>query len=72
MRSPHGRRGSICAHFGWTAEYLLHGIPWGEVQRMLIDAPRPADPADAQGRDITLTDSNAAHWARILNKRINK
>jgi hypothetical protein len=29
----------VCSHFGWTLDYLLHGIPWGTVQRMLIDAP---------------------------------
>jgi len=39
LKSPYGSRGSICAHFGWTYDYLLWGIPWPIVQRMLIDAP---------------------------------
>ena len=39
LNSPHGRRGAICEHFGWTYDYLLHGVAWSIVQRMMIDAP---------------------------------
>ena len=39
LNSPHGRRGAICAHFGWTYDYLTRGIAWGIVQRMMVDAP---------------------------------
>ena len=39
MNSPHGRRGAICAHFGWTYDYLTRGIAWSIVQRMMVDAP---------------------------------
>ena len=40
LKSPYGRRGSICSHFGWTYDYLLHDIGWPTVQKMLIDASR--------------------------------
>lgn len=29
----------ILSHFGWSYNYLLWGISWANVQRMLIDAP---------------------------------
>jgi hypothetical protein len=38
LKSPFGRRGEICARFGWTWEYLHNGIAWATVQRMMIDA----------------------------------
>lgn len=31
--------GQICHHFSWTLDYLLWGVDWRIVQRMLIDAP---------------------------------
>lgn len=73
MKSPHGRRGSVCAHFGWTLEYLLHGIPWATVQRMLIDAPymeetgEVGDPGADTG-PVRLTDENAAEIMRMINR----
>lgn len=29
----------ICAHFGWTWEYLHHGIPFNTVQKIMRDLP---------------------------------
>ncbi|MCF2498403.1 hypothetical protein [Dyadobacter chenhuakuii] len=39
MKSPFGSRGAILAHFHWTWDYLLWGIKWPVVQRMLADGP---------------------------------
>lgn len=33
LSSPHGRRGAICAHMGWTYRYLTEGISWALVQK---------------------------------------
>lgn len=69
LKSPHGRRGSVCAHFGWTLDYLLHGIPWGTVQRMLIDAPGVEDEDTTKGdTEIVLTDDNADEVMKLINK----
>lgn len=58
----------MCAHFGWPLDYLLHGIPWGTVQRMLIDAPgvEDIDPKTGTG-DIVLTDDNADQVLAMIN-----
>ena len=59
----------MCAHFGWTLDYLLHGIPWGTVQRMIIDAPGVEDGEDGKGdTEIVLTDDNADEVLRMINK----
>lgn len=29
-----------CSHFGWTFDYVVDGIDWRVLQRMLIDSPR--------------------------------
>lgn len=29
----------ICTHFGWTWEYLHHGIPFNTVQKIMRDLP---------------------------------
>lgn len=55
LNSPHGRRGAICAHFGWTYDYLLRGIAWGLVQRMMVDAPGYDYNADDDDTVIDLT-----------------
>lgn len=72
LNSPHGRRGSICAHFHWTYDYLLHGIPWGTVQRMLIDAPR----YDTEGSGDGITEQydardNPEDFIAAINRMIN-
>lgn len=59
----------MCSHFGWTLDYLLHGIPWGTVQRMLIDAPGVEDDEDTKKEDteIVLTDDNADEVMKLIN-----
>ncbi|NDU97183.1 hypothetical protein [Spirosoma terrae] len=39
LKSPFGSRGAICAHYGWSWQYLHWGIRYTIVQRMMIDAP---------------------------------
>lgn len=59
-----GRRGAICEHFGWTYDYLLHGIAWSLVQRMMIDAP--SYDMDADGDTVEI-DLNAENGEQIMN-----
>lgn len=74
LKSPHGRRGSVCAHFGWTLDYLLHGIAWATVQRMLIDAPGIEDTKgnkpghSGEDAEIVLTEDNAAEVMNLINR----
>ena len=67
LNSPYGRRGAICEHFGWTYDYLLHGIGWPTVQKMMIDAPS----FDIDGEDkhevIALTESNEQQILNYVN-----
>lgn len=64
LNSPHGRRGAILAHFGWTYDYLLNGIAWSVVQRMMIDAPSySTDTTD----EIELTDKNSEEIMNYVN-----
>lgn len=67
LNSPHGRRGAICEHFGWTYDYLLHGIAWSIVQRMMIDAPSYdfEDKPDVQ--EIKLTEDNNEQIMNFVN-----
>jgi hypothetical protein len=49
-------------------DYLEHGISWGKVQRMLIDAPSIEDEEEKKGdTNITLTDSNADEVLAMIN-----
>lgn len=58
----------MCSHFGWTLDYLLHGIPWGTVQRMLIDEPGVEDEdTKKEDTEIVLTDDNADEVMKIIN-----
>ncbi|MBD5228869.1 MAG: hypothetical protein HDS69_02340 [Bacteroidales bacterium] len=60
-------------------DYLLHGIAWGAVQRMLIDAPGVEEKSKGGGSsgksgddvEIALTDDNAAEIMNLIN-RINR
>lgn len=65
LNSPHGRRGAICSHFGWTYDYLVNGIAWGLVQRMMIDAPN----YESEGNDdeIELTEENGEKIMNYIN-----
>lgn len=61
----------MCSHFGWTLDYLLHGIPWGTVQRMLIDAPGVEDEdTKKEDTEIVLTgDSTNGQLKRCATAR---
>ncbi|MDR1652229.1 MAG: hypothetical protein LBS01_01005 [Prevotellaceae bacterium] len=67
MQSPYGRRGSICAHLGWTWDYLHHEIAWNIVQRIMIDAPNVGSDTDKVG-DIKITDENADKVLKQINQ----
>ena len=68
LRSPHGRRGAICAHFGWTLDYLTNGIAWSTVQKMMIDAPSyDTEEEEGEVEDMILTDSNSESIMEYVN-----
>ena len=69
MNSPVGRRGAICERFGWTYDYLLHGIAWSIVERMVVDAPS-YDYDDNDTTEISLTDDNGEQVMNFLNTMI--
>lgn len=57
----------MCQHFGWTYDYLLHGIAWSVVQRMMIDAPS-YDLSDNNGvEEIELTENNSEQILNYVN-----
>jgi len=66
LNSPFGRRGAICEHFGWTYDYLLHGIGWPTVQKMMIDAPS-FDIEDDSHEVIELSESNEQQILNYVN-----
>ena len=65
LKSPYGRRGAICAHFGWTWEYLHHGIAWSAVQRIMADLPSYEVKKDNDGMD--LKPENADQIMNLIN-----
>ncbi len=69
LDSTFGRRGAICEHFGWTLEYLEHGVSWPIVQRMMIDAPG-VEYTDGEVEEITLTADNSADIMNYVNSLI--
>ena len=72
LNSPYGRRGSICAHLGWTWDYLHHGVAWAIVQRLLIDAPSIADDEDGSTdtKATKITSENAESILQQINNLI--
>lgn len=68
LNSPFGNRGAICAHYGWTWEYLHQGIAWAIVQRMLADAPNYTG-AD-KDKETKLTNKNKKNVASAINSMI--
>ena len=72
MNSPHGRRGAICAHFGWTYDYLVNGIAWSLVERMMIDAPSYEYDSATGGIPSSLTLDNNEDVINYLNSLNNK
>lgn len=69
LKSPQGRRGAICAHFGWRLDYLTDGLPWAQVLRMMADAPG-YEPGDGGAEEHSLTGDNAADIAAMINGMI--
>ena len=66
LKSPYGRRGSICAHFSWTWDYLHHGLPWATIQRMLIDAPSIETEKDGK-KHVEITPDNVDDIINSIN-----
>lgn len=64
LRSPYGQRGAICQHFGWTWDYLHHGIAWSVVERIMIDLPTYIKKDE---EDIVLTADNAEDIMNYVN-----
>jgi len=59
----------ICEYFGWEYDYLVRGVSWATVVRMLIDAPATVD-KDEEDEEITLTNENAQQIAALINRNI--
>lgn len=60
----------MCAHYGWTWHYLHWGVPYGIVERMMIDAPSyesgKTKPTGQKEVTRELTDENALDVMREL------
>lgn len=67
MKSPHGRRGAILAHFGWTMDYLLNGISWALVQKIMLDAPSVDYDSPDDEEEIELTQENSEQIMNYVN-----
>lgn len=59
----------ICEYFGWEYDYLVRGVSWTTVVRMLIDAPAVVD-KEGEDEEITLTEDNAEAIAAFINSKI--
>lgn len=59
----------ICEYFGWEYDYLIRGVSWATVVRMLIDAPTEVDKEDEE-EEIILTDESAQSIAAYINSKI--
>lgn len=68
MKSTWGRRGAIIANYHWTYDYLLWGISWSTVMKMLSDGPRYD--SDEKGEPIELTEDNAEEIIEMLNSMV--
>ena len=66
LNSPYGRRGAICAHFGWSWDYLHNGIAWAIVQRIMVDLPS-YDSEDKGEEEIALNSENADNIMNFIN-----
>lgn len=67
LNSPYGRRGSICQHFGWTWDYLHHGIAWSIISRIMIDLPAFHSKKD---ENVKLDDENADDVMNYINNML--
>ncbi|SDE15326.1 hypothetical protein [Riemerella columbipharyngis] len=59
--------GQICHHFGWTLDYLLWGVDWRIVQRMLIDAPNYGI-EEKEEKEISLKEQSAEDLKMMLER----
>lgn len=68
MKSPYGQRDSILAKYHWTLDYLLWGIKWSVVQRMLIDASRYKYSKKKDGNDnyVEKVKAEQSDWEKML------
>lgn len=64
LKSPYGRRGAICEHFGWSWDYLHHGIAWSVVQRIMADLPSYDEKKD---EEMDLNPENAEQIMNFIN-----
>lgn len=56
----------ICAHFGWTWEYLHTGIAFNTVQKIMRDLPDYYDEED-NGDEIEIKEQSAEDFAKMMN-----
>lgn len=68
MRSPWGKRGAILEHFGWTYDYLLEGIGWLTVQKMMADAPSYEHESDDGSKRVDLTEATPEELEKYLDE----
>lgn len=66
LKSPYGRRGAICEHFGWTWDYLHHGIAWSVIQRIMCDLPF-FEETNGEVQEVELSDDNATDIMNYIN-----
>lgn len=67
-RTTYGRRASICEKFGWTLDYLTHGISWTYLIRCLVDMPR-YEHNNGKPKAVKLTNENAADFVKMINAK---
>lgn len=68
MKSPWGKRGAILEHFGWTYDYLLEGIGWLTVQKMMADAPSYEHESDNESKRVDLTEATPEELEKYLDE----
>jgi hypothetical protein len=57
----------LCEHFGWSYDFLLHGIAWMTVQKMMLDAPSYTGEEEEGEQDLTLTEGKCEQIANYIN-----
>lgn len=67
-RSTYGHRAAICEKFGWTLDYLTHGVSWAYITRCLIDSPRyESNEERNEKQTVRLTEQNANEFLKLVN-----
>lgn len=59
----------ICAHFGWTWDYLHNGIPFNTVQKIMSDLPDYNDEEENGDNydNVEIKEQNADDFAKMMN-----